>query len=154
MVYALRTALYCASRGRGAARRRLQEVLAHSQALATVHEFRERLKSIWSGRAASNEVLLAQFREWCAQAEASGAPKAVLARLSGEVLLAPGQGHGFSFAVPGDHPVTVGVGLRADPELARMLRYRVSQVRVAIALFAGQRAMAEDLLRQLDGAAR
>ncbi|NGP53423.1 fatty acid desaturase [Thioalkalivibrio sp. XN8] len=55
-----------------AARRRLQEVLAHSQALATVHEFRERLKGIWSGRASSNEVLLAQFREWCAQAEASG----------------------------------------------------------------------------------
>ncbi|MGD9387507.1 MAG: fatty acid desaturase [Gammaproteobacteria bacterium] len=54
------------------ARRRLQEVLAESQALATVHEFRERLKTIWSGTAASNEVLLAQFREWCAQAEASG----------------------------------------------------------------------------------
>ena len=55
-----------------AARRRLQEVLAHSQALTTVHEFRERLKGIWSGRATSNELLLAQFREWCAQAEASG----------------------------------------------------------------------------------
>jgi stearoyl-CoA desaturase (delta-9 desaturase) len=55
-----------------AARRRLQEVLENSQALATVHEFRERLKSIWSGRAASNEALAAQFREWCAQAEASG----------------------------------------------------------------------------------
>ena len=44
--------------------------------------------------------------------------------------------------------------LRADPQLARMMRYRVSQVRVAMALFAGQRAMAEDLLRLLDGQAR
>ena len=55
-----------------AARRRLQEVLDNSQALATVHEFRERLKGIWSSRATSNEALAAQFREWCAQAEASG----------------------------------------------------------------------------------
>jgi stearoyl-CoA desaturase (Delta-9 desaturase) len=55
-----------------AARRRLNEVLASSQALATVHEFRERLKGIWSGAAASNEALVVQFREWCAQAEASG----------------------------------------------------------------------------------
>jgi stearoyl-CoA desaturase (delta-9 desaturase) len=56
----------------GAARRRLSEVLASSQALATVHEFRERLKSIWSSSATSNERLIAQFREWCAQADASG----------------------------------------------------------------------------------
>ena len=55
-----------------AARERLNEVLEYSQALATVHEFRERLKGIWSGAATSNEKLLAQFREWCAAAEASG----------------------------------------------------------------------------------
>ena len=55
-----------------AARRRLNEVLASSQALATVHEFRERLKAIWAGSATSNDGLIAQFREWCAQAEASG----------------------------------------------------------------------------------
>lgn len=54
------------------ARRRLNEVLENSQALATVHEFRERLKSIWSGAATSNEKLIAQFRDWCAEAEASG----------------------------------------------------------------------------------
>jgi len=47
-------------------------VLASSQSLATVHEFRERLKAIWSGAATSNEHLVIQFREWCAQAEASG----------------------------------------------------------------------------------
>jgi len=55
-----------------AARRRLNEVLENSQALATVHEFRERLKAIWSGSATSNEGLVVQFRDWCAQAEASG----------------------------------------------------------------------------------
>lgn len=55
-----------------AARRRLAEVLENSQALATVHEFRERLKEIWGGSAVSNDGLVAQFRDWCAQAEASG----------------------------------------------------------------------------------
>lgn len=55
-----------------AARRRLNEVLANNQALATVHEFRERLKAIWAGSATSNDGLITQFREWCAQAEASG----------------------------------------------------------------------------------
>jgi stearoyl-CoA desaturase (Delta-9 desaturase) len=54
------------------ARRRLNEMLENSQALATVHEFRERLKAIWSGSATSNEGLIVQFRDWCAQAEASG----------------------------------------------------------------------------------
>lgn len=51
---------------------RRDEVLASSQSLATVHDFRERLKAIWSGAATSNEHLVIQFREWCAQAEASG----------------------------------------------------------------------------------
>jgi len=54
------------------ARRRLNEVLDNSQALTTVHEFRERLKAIWNGSATSNEKLVAQVREWCAEAEASG----------------------------------------------------------------------------------
>jgi stearoyl-CoA desaturase (Delta-9 desaturase) len=55
-----------------AARQRLGEVLESSQALQTVYEFRERLKTIWSGSVASNERLIEQFREWCAGAEASG----------------------------------------------------------------------------------
>jgi len=55
-----------------AARRRLNEVLESSQALATVHDFREQLKAIWSGSGISNEGLIAQFRDWCAEAEASG----------------------------------------------------------------------------------
>ncbi len=51
---------------------RLGDVLANSSALKTVHEFRERLSEIWSGANVSNEKLLSQLREWCAQAEASG----------------------------------------------------------------------------------
>jgi len=37
-----------------------------------VHEFRERLSELWSGANVSNEKLLAQLREWCTEAEASG----------------------------------------------------------------------------------
>ena len=55
-----------------AARDRLSELLERNQALRTVHEFRERLRGLWSGRNISNEKLLAQLRDWAAQAEASG----------------------------------------------------------------------------------
>jgi len=51
---------------------KLRDLLAHSAALHTVHEFRERLSEIWSGAHVSNEKLLAQLREWCREAEASG----------------------------------------------------------------------------------
>ncbi len=53
-------------------RARLRELLEDNQALRTVHEFRERLQKLWDGAQVSNERLLAQFKEWCAQAEASG----------------------------------------------------------------------------------
>ena len=52
---------------------KLGEVLEHSQPLRTVHEFRERLTALWSGSGhPSNDRLLAQLRDWMAQAEASG----------------------------------------------------------------------------------
>jgi stearoyl-CoA desaturase (Delta-9 desaturase) len=51
---------------------RLKEILDHNPALRTVHEFRERLQQLWSGANASNERLLGQLKDWCAQAEASG----------------------------------------------------------------------------------
>ena len=38
----------------------------------TVHEFRERLSELWSGANVSNEKLLAQLKQWCVEAEASG----------------------------------------------------------------------------------
>jgi stearoyl-CoA desaturase (delta-9 desaturase) len=55
-----------------AGRERLRALLAENKALETVHEFRERLRELWSGANVSNERLLAQLREWCAEAEASG----------------------------------------------------------------------------------
>jgi stearoyl-CoA desaturase (delta-9 desaturase) len=55
-----------------AARDRLKQLLSDNAALQTVHEFRERLRSLWSGSNLSNEKLLAQLKEWCNEAEASG----------------------------------------------------------------------------------
>jgi stearoyl-CoA desaturase (delta-9 desaturase) len=51
---------------------RLSELLANNAALRTVHEFRERLSELWSGANVSNDNLVAQLKEWCAEAEASG----------------------------------------------------------------------------------
>ncbi|MDX1402912.1 MAG: fatty acid desaturase [Woeseiaceae bacterium] len=54
------------------AKRRLRQLLDDNTALQTVHEFRERLSELWSGAHVSNEKLLAQLRQWIAEAEASG----------------------------------------------------------------------------------
>ena len=54
------------------ARRRLGELLSDNAALQTVHEFREKLKVLWSGANVSNERLLQQLKDWCSEAEASG----------------------------------------------------------------------------------
>ena len=51
---------------------RVREVLNSSQALKTVEEYRQRLQAIWEGAAVSNDRLVAQLKEWCQQAEASG----------------------------------------------------------------------------------
>ena len=53
------------------AQSRLREVLASNQALQTVHEFRERLRVMWSGANMSNEKLVQHLKDWIAQAEAS-----------------------------------------------------------------------------------
>lgn len=55
-----------------AAKSTLKEVLATNQALQTVHDFRERLRVLWSGANMSNETLLQHLKDWIAQAEASG----------------------------------------------------------------------------------
>jgi len=56
-----------------AAQSRLKEVLANNHTLQTVHDFRERLRVLWSGGAnMSNETLLQHLKDWIAQAEASG----------------------------------------------------------------------------------
>ncbi len=54
------------------AKHRLSELLSNNAALETVHEFREKLRDLWSGANVSNEKLLVQLKEWCAEAEASG----------------------------------------------------------------------------------
>jgi stearoyl-CoA desaturase (delta-9 desaturase) len=54
------------------AREKLAELLESSSTLRTVHEFRERLRSLWEGANVSNEGLIAQLKDWCSQAEASG----------------------------------------------------------------------------------
>lgn len=53
------------------AKSRLSEVLESNQTLRTVHEFRERLRVMWSGANMSNEKLVQHLKDWIAQAEAS-----------------------------------------------------------------------------------
>lgn len=55
-----------------AAKNRLRELLDDNVALRTAHEFRERLSQLWAGANVSNDALVAQLKEWCAEAEASG----------------------------------------------------------------------------------
>ncbi len=55
-----------------ASRQRLRALLQRNPRLATVVEFRERLQALWEGAHVSNDRLITQLKEWCAQAEASG----------------------------------------------------------------------------------
>jgi stearoyl-CoA desaturase (delta-9 desaturase) len=54
------------------ARQRLEQLLAQSQALETVYQFRERLRELWERSAPNQEVLLKSLQDWCQQAEATG----------------------------------------------------------------------------------
>ena len=54
------------------ARHSLSQLLSDNATLQTVHEFREKLRTLWSGANVSNERLLQQLKDWCAEAEASG----------------------------------------------------------------------------------
>jgi stearoyl-CoA desaturase (delta-9 desaturase) len=53
-------------------RRRLAELRERYPHFETVMQFGNELKNLWEGAHTSNERLLADFREWCARAEASG----------------------------------------------------------------------------------
>ena len=53
-------------------RRRLAELMERCPRLKTVVDFRNELRSLWEGAHHSNERLLADLKEWCARAEASG----------------------------------------------------------------------------------
>lgn len=53
-------------------RQRLTRILERSQVLATVHQFRGRLRDVWERSATSQEALLAALQDWCQQAEQTG----------------------------------------------------------------------------------
>jgi stearoyl-CoA desaturase (delta-9 desaturase) len=55
-----------------AARTQLARVLENNQTLKTVYELREKLIQIWEEANVSNERLVAELKEWCAEAESSG----------------------------------------------------------------------------------
>jgi len=54
------------------AQERLSALLADNATLRTVHEFREQLQSLWEQANVSNDKLVAQLKQWCSEAEASG----------------------------------------------------------------------------------
>ena len=51
---------------------RLNRVLEHSHALATVYRYKQRLQAIWQERSLSQDGLLRALEEWCREAEESG----------------------------------------------------------------------------------
>jgi stearoyl-CoA desaturase (delta-9 desaturase) len=53
-------------------RQKLADLIARYPPLKTVLEYRNGLKNLWEGANQSNERLLAEFRRWCAEADASG----------------------------------------------------------------------------------
>jgi stearoyl-CoA desaturase (delta-9 desaturase) len=53
-------------------KQRLEQVLAQSQTLKTVYQFRERLRDLWERTAPNQEALLKSLQDWCQQAEATG----------------------------------------------------------------------------------
>ncbi len=50
----------------------LQQWLEHWQQLKTVHEYRQRLLTLWERRTTQPELLLQQLKAWCEEAEHSG----------------------------------------------------------------------------------
>ena len=55
-----------------ASRERLTQLIEAHPPVKTVLQFRSELQGLWEGAHTSNERLLADFKEWCARAEASG----------------------------------------------------------------------------------
>ena len=54
------------------ARQRLQEVLAESERLRTVYEYRQQLQAIWQEKTATRDLLVQRLQEWCRRAETTG----------------------------------------------------------------------------------
>jgi len=77
------------------ARAKLEQLLAQSQQLATVYQYRERLREIWERTAPSQEALLKSLQDWCQQAEATGiqALQTFARNLRGYSLQSGGSAH-------------------------------------------------------------
>ena len=54
------------------ARVRLEQILARFNDLKTVYQYRQQLQSVWTRKAASQEVVRKALQEWCQQAEETG----------------------------------------------------------------------------------
>jgi stearoyl-CoA desaturase (delta-9 desaturase) len=54
------------------ARVRLEQILARFSDLKTVYQYRQQLQSVWTRKAASQEVVRKALQEWCQQAEETG----------------------------------------------------------------------------------
>jgi stearoyl-CoA desaturase (Delta-9 desaturase) len=54
------------------ARRKLRELLERYEVLRRVIEYRDSLQQLWNGTSANQARAVAQLREWCRRAEASG----------------------------------------------------------------------------------
>ena len=54
------------------AKQRLEQVLAQSQTLETVYQFREQLRDLWERTAPNQKTLLKSLQDWCQQAEDTG----------------------------------------------------------------------------------
>src|SRR5690606_20955850 len=72
-----------------ASRERLQQWIGERPKLATVYEYRQRLRAIYDRTGQGSEAMLAALRQWCAEAEASGihALEQFSARLKGYALV-------------------------------------------------------------------
>ncbi|MEM7220653.1 MAG: fatty acid desaturase [Pseudomonadota bacterium] len=55
-----------------AARERIAALTEQNESLRHLYEMRQRLQSIWAQRGGNSEELLQAFKQWCADAEASG----------------------------------------------------------------------------------
>jgi len=55
-----------------AQQQQLSEIFKYSHTLKTMHEMRTELAALWERSHSSSDQLLAQLRDWCARAEASG----------------------------------------------------------------------------------
>ena len=55
-----------------AQQQQLSEIFKYSDTLKTMHEMRMELAALWERSHSSSDQLLAQLRDWCARAEASG----------------------------------------------------------------------------------